>query len=82
MSITRETIIDKIIINNDGELVIKEKIIFTEGGIKVGEHVQKKHIFPGDSFENESEEIKQVLQVVHTDKKVQDYKNKKKATAM
>jgi hypothetical protein len=82
LNITKETVLDKMIIKGNGEVSIKEKVIFKEGGKHLGTHVEKRFVYPGDDFEKEADAIKEIIRKVHTADKIKKYKDEKNKTSM
>lgn len=80
--ITKETIIEKIEIKKDGTVKVREKTIFMEDGVKVGEDAQKKIIYPGQSFDKEKSYVKNIISAAQTPDVVQKFKYKQLTDSM
>ena len=76
--ITKEIIVDKIEILENGTIQLREKTRFYEDGILISEsNTDSRIITPGEDTTKESQEIQSIAGIVHTKEKVDSYKLKK-----
>ena len=76
--ITKERVVDKTEILEDGTIQIREKTRFYEDGVLISEsNTDRRVIEPGGDATKESSEIQTLVATVQTKKKVDKFKIKK-----
>lgn len=64
MEVTK--MVDQLTIKPDGQLEVREREVFTEGGEVLFEKYHRKVLHPGASLVNEAEATKAVAALIHT----------------
>ena len=81
--ITKEIVIDKMEILEDGTIQIREKTRFYEDGVIISEtNTDRRVISPGDDVAKETSDIQNIAAIVHTPDKIKNYKTKMKEKIM
>ena len=75
MSLTEETIEDKIEIVGDYKIVqVRTATIIKKNGTEISRSFHRHTVAPNSDISNESAEVKAICNVVHTDKIKTDYR--------
>lgn len=81
--ITKETTVEEVLIKKDGSVKIKEKTIFIENRKRIGAgEMISRTIYPGQSFENETQQIKNIVSSVQTEEVVEEYLSNQRKNTM
>jgi len=82
--IEKKTIIESIEANPDGIITVREKVVFLESGGIVNECIPtERMIYPGDiPSEDESEKVKNMVNIFHDNITIAKYKHKKRMQSM
>lgn len=73
MSITKETTVSQITINESGAVHVRYAVTIFENGAVIGQSYHRHVICPGDDYSSEVEQVKAVCAATHTQEVVAKY---------
>ena len=76
--LTKENVVDKIEILEDGQMQIRTATRILEDGVVISQSFHRKVVNPGDDVGQEDVRVKDIANHIHTPDVVQKYKDKKK----
>ena len=76
MSLEEKTIEDKIEILESGHIQVRCKTVILKDGQPIAENYSRKVISPGDDYSEESERVKSICELIHTQEVIDEYLSK------
>lgn len=73
MPITKEIIVDKIEIIENGSIQVRSKIVVKEDGKQISENFHRHVVAPGDDYSVEDARVKVVCAAIHTPEVIAAY---------
>jgi len=67
MALTKEVVVDQIMINEDGTIFQREATVISEDGVEIIRSYHRTTINPGDDYSDKEQRVKDVADVVHTE---------------
>ena len=74
MEITKETIVDRIEVLENGIVQVRFATNILENGTVISKTFMRDSISPGRDYSNQPDNVKAICQVVHTPQVIADYK--------
>jgi hypothetical protein len=75
MAITKELIVDRIEVLENGSVQVRTKTAIMEDGKQISGTFHRHVVAPGDDYSAETERVQAICQVTHTPEIIQAYKD-------
>jgi hypothetical protein len=72
----KQIVIDRIEVLENGCVQVRQKISIVENGLEISATFHRYVVAPGDDYDQESDRVKAICQIVQTSEVVQAYKDK------
>lgn len=82
MALTKETIVDRVEVVENGAVQVRTTIIVKDGDELVSRTFVRHVINPGDDYTGQANEVKEICKVVHTKAKIAAYREAQKASVV
>lgn len=82
MALTKETIINRVEVVENGAVQVRTATIIKDSGELVSRTFVRHVINPGDDYTGQADEVKKICKVVHTKAKIAAYREVQKAAVV